>query len=228
MGSHLNIHQRTPSPKLFLFFLLGIILLEPACEHTANQKNNKTVAAIEPTKMNVLYLGLDNPVMIAVSGYKAKELQVELDSMGVISGENGIYTIRPLHPGMLKVFVYAKKDLVAEKHFRVKILPDPVVKFAGKKGGEIRMEELLNTEKIEVVMENFDFDVDFEIVEFALGVEAEGYIRSFTSKSSKITADQKRLLYNLGPGLTMFIFDVIVIGPDNRRREINSNIFRIK
>lgn len=228
MKSYINIHQQKLPSKLFLLLLLSIILLESACEHIPNHTNKKRVAAIEPTKMNVLYLGVDNPVMIAVSGYKAKDLRVELDSMGAITGENGIYTVRPLHPGILKVFVYAKKDLVAEKHFRVKILPDPVVKFAGKKGGDISMEELLNTEKIEVVMENFDFDVDFEIIEFALGAEAGGYIRSFKSKSSEINADQKRLLHNLSPGLTMFIFDVIVIGPDNRRREINSDFFRIK
>jgi hypothetical protein len=229
MENYVNIHQRKFSPKLLLLLLPVIILLEPACEHAQNNINKKKVAAIEPTKMNVLYLGVDNPMTIAVSGYRTKDLRVELDSMGTISGENGFYTIRPLHPGILKVFVYAKKEIVAEKHFRVKILPDPAVKFAGKTGGDISLEELLKTEKIEVVMENFDFDVDFKILEFTLGVEAGGFVRSFTSKSREITKDQKHLLSRLTSGCcSILIYNVIVIGPDNRRREINSNFFTIK
>ena len=73
--------------KLWILIPLAAILFTGvACINGKNRSH--VVTAVAPVKMNVLYLGLDNPVKIAASGYDASELTVTMEN-GRISGENG-------------------------------------------------------------------------------------------------------------------------------------------
>ncbi|MCK7528818.1 MAG: hypothetical protein MZV64_70330 [Ignavibacteriales bacterium] len=53
----------------------------PACKFAAcTNKGNQArwLLAISLTKMNVLYVGVDNPVVVAVSGYTSDEIEVSV------------------------------------------------------------------------------------------------------------------------------------------------------
>jgi gliding motility-associated protein GldM len=216
----------------FLTILPLTILLFTGVACINGQKadgEKKTVAAVAPTKMNVLYLGLDNPVSIAVSGYEASELNVKVDSNGRILGDNGKYIIRPIRPGALKVFVYAGDELVSETHFRVKTVPDPVAKIAGKKGGTISKPELLDAAKIYVEMENFDFDLSWEIVSFVMSASVPGSsaIREEISHSGKFSDNQIDLINSLEENQKLMIEEIKAKGPDGAIRKMGSMVFTI-
>ncbi|NJO87683.1 MAG: hypothetical protein HC831_01005 [Chloroflexia bacterium] len=57
------------------------------------ENKNDIIAAVSPVKMNVLYLGVNNPVAIGVTGADMKDVDATIDN-GSITGENGSYIVR--------------------------------------------------------------------------------------------------------------------------------------
>jgi hypothetical protein len=209
-----------------LFFMMPVIVLLAlifSC-NTQNRQKQKHVAAISPTKMNVLYYGADNPVAIAVSGVPSEEIIVETDN-GKIEGELGNYIIRPGKPGTAQIKVYrvkkGKQELLQESEFRVKTVPDPVAMIADHRGGEISRDELLGADKVNVLIQNFDFDLSFKVTEFTITTVINGYFKHVSSKSSEITEEQKDLIRSLKAGSPVFIQDIKAIGPDGAIRTLN-------
>lgn len=52
------------------------------------------VVTVSLVKMNFMYLGVDKPIQIAVSGYEASEIEASVVK-GSLLGENGEYIVRP-------------------------------------------------------------------------------------------------------------------------------------
>jgi hypothetical protein len=93
------------------------------------------VTAISPTRMNVLYFGVSNPVSIAVSGVPKDQIIVEMDN-GSVTGENGNYNVIPKKFGIVSIHVFVKdknglKNQVSNQPFKVKHLPDPLAVLYG-------------------------------------------------------------------------------------------------
>ncbi len=96
-----KFNHKTKLKILTLVPLAAVLFLGVAC---VNGKNKNVVTAVAPVKMNVLYLGVDNPMSIAASGYAASDLDVSIDN-GTITGSNGSYTVRPDHPGSATIYI---------------------------------------------------------------------------------------------------------------------------
>lgn len=83
--------------------------------------------AIALDKMNVFYIGVDNPVTIN-GGVPNEKLLVSIDK-GSIKGSNGKYIVRVTQIGDATITVATikndKKVLLGTFHFKVKILPEP-------------------------------------------------------------------------------------------------------
>lgn len=207
-----------------IFLFLGV-----ACVNGPKEENSKIVAAVAPTKMNVLYLGIDNPVTIAVSGYKSSEIDVEiLDDAGNISGTNGEYMITPNKPGKLTLAVKADGNIVQETVFRVKGLPDPVAMVNRQKGGEIDKNTLLEQKEVFAFMERFDFDLNFEVVSFIVShTNSDGFFKSVTSNSNNITEEQKELINNAVIGSRINFEDIKAKGPDGNIKMLSPIVFEI-
>jgi hypothetical protein len=100
------------------------------------------VIAMELDKQNLLYVGIENPVTVAVEGYSCKSIFLTTDN-GSITGQNGHYVLTPATPShTMAVQINAKtasgiKEL-GVKTFRAKCAPSPVVRLMGKSGGNIK------------------------------------------------------------------------------------------
>lgn len=217
-----------------LFFILPVIVLLAllfSCNAQTGQKQ-KHVAAVSPTKMNVLYFGVDNPLAIAVSGVTPEEISVETDN-GKIMGELGTYIVQPMRPGTAKIKVYrikkGNKELLQESEFRVKTVPDPKAYVAGSKGGKITRDELLKANKVQVLMENFDFDLNFKIVEFVLSTAVPGTssTREEISKSNTFSESQIDLIKSLAKNQKIYFENIVAVGPDGTKRKLNTVGFEI-
>lgn len=127
--------------------------------------------AIEVVKMNVLYIGVDNPLRIAAAGVPNHELLVELIGEGSISGADGDYIVRVVKPGEIKVRVSRKVGqeikFVVDQKYRVKRIPDPAPRMDGRyRSSSIPIEAMLTSKGIVLLLENFDFDAICEVVGF--------------------------------------------------------------
>lgn len=134
------------------------------------------VVATAPLKMNVFYIGVDNPLRVAASGIPAAELSPRLVGAGTLTGSNGEYVVQVAQPGEVFIRVYRvqgqKETLLSEQTYRVKRIPDPTPKLGGQftSTSRISLKTLKEMPGIEAVLENFLFDATCEVVGFGLTV----------------------------------------------------------
>jgi HSP20 family molecular chaperone IbpA len=92
------------------------------------QTNTEPVVSAD--KMNIFYIGIDNPVSVAVPGVLSEKLKVTI-SEGTIIGSNGKYIVTVSKPGETEIAIYVEtKPGVYEKEgikkFRVQRIPNPL------------------------------------------------------------------------------------------------------
>jgi gliding motility-associated protein GldM len=120
-------------------------------------------AACSADKMNVFYMGVDNPLSVSVAGASSNQLKVE--SSGPITlnkTAEGKYNVRANSQGEATVNVSAPGITQGFK-FRCKMIPNPVAKLNGKRGGTFGNGEFKAIAGIYAELENFDFDAKCSI-----------------------------------------------------------------
>ena len=135
-------------------------------------------AVVAPTNMNVLYLGIENPITVSVPGYPASKI-IAKSSNGVLSLVNktkGMYKVNPdklrnSNTPIISLYIDedGKRKLIGKADFKVKKVPPPIAKVKGKRGGAITKNDLLAGQMIVAEMEDFPFDrsaLSFGIVSF--------------------------------------------------------------
>lgn len=198
-------------------------LASPPPPPVPDSKINSLVTAISPTKMNVLYLGADNPLSIAVSEVPDSKLTVTI-SNGTIRKEGAGYIANPgqLGSAIIQVFaeVNGKKVPTGSMEFRVKPIPDPLAQIAGRIGGPISKKKLLEQKTVNVAISNFDLDITFIVTEFKMSATIKGFVNEYVSKSDKITEEQKSVISGMSVGDKLYFEDIKAVGPDGRIRQM--------
>ncbi|MBK8499161.1 MAG: gliding motility protein GldM [Flavobacteriales bacterium] len=119
---------------------------------------------VSPTKMNVFYRGVDNPVSVSVSGYIDKNIAASTN-YGTLSRSADGYIMRPGKESEAIISATVtnpdgtKKPMPGMK-FRVKNVPNPQPFFGGKSINDetIKKTELTAAAGVIAKMVDFDFD----------------------------------------------------------------------
>jgi len=222
-------NEKDQAKSKFNYFLLISLFILFFAGSINQAKGDEPLVVVSPIKMNVLYLGVNNPVHVAVSGLTSSQLEVTVDEgAGKIIGENGEYIVMPRRIGTLKINVSADGDFIQSCTFRVKALTDPVARVAGMSGGRVAKNKLLTQDQVQAFMPNFDFDLEFRVVGFSVStVGKDGSYISAESKSDKITDEQKAIMNSLALGSRVNFEDISAIGPDGAKRELVPIVFEI-
>ncbi|MGC4101632.1 type IX secretion system motor protein PorM/GldM [Ferruginibacter sp.] len=171
-------------------------------------------AAVMLDKMNVFYIGVDNPVTISSgSGWD----KTTVTGTGcTISGTGSNRTVRVSAPGTASINVVA--DGKSSKFdFRIKRIPDPVFKVGD---GKIRMASVVfkSQDFCRAELENFDFALNYSVVSATVYFTGANFP---TLQQGAITSNSlapiKALMQRCGPGSTITFDNVKVSGPDGQR-----------
>ncbi|MCR5455883.1 MAG: hypothetical protein K6F33_12920, partial [Bacteroidales bacterium] len=189
--------------------------------------------SVSPTKMNVLYIGVPNPIDITASGVPAEKLNVSISSGNITrSGGVGSYVAQVKAPGKVNISVTANVDgqtkSLGSKEFRVKRVPDPVAKVAGKRDGTISKAELAAQAGVKADLENFDFDMRFNVVSFKVSATVKGFTQDASSNSAAFTAQQKQIIQQVSSGGKIYIEDIKAKGPDGSIRSLGTIAFKLR
>lgn len=180
---------------------------------------------VSPTKMNVLYIGVDNPIDVSVAGVMPENVDIKVTNAKKRRVKNS-YIINPRRPGNCMISVMADmgdgKKQVGQKEFRVKKVPSPVAKVNGKTGGAITKAVLLAQIGVAADLENFDFDLKFTVTQFTVSTTVQGFLQEATSKNYKFSKEQKNIIRNLNRGQRVYIQDIKAVGPDGQTRDLSS------
>lgn len=214
---------------LILMPVTALMLLRVACVNGQTVSDaSKVVTAVALTKANVVYIGIENPVNISVSGYPANAIKVAIDN-GTIEGENGEYIIKAARPGKVLVTVKADGKTVRERELKAKFLPDPVVALSPApessnliKGGRITKEALLKAGGVILTVENADIEVPIKVLSFNLSVITNNNNEQGTaavSNADKFSSDQVKLIQSLKKDQRLIIDDITAALPDGKARK---------
>lgn len=187
---------------------------------------------VSPTKMNVFYYGIENPVDISVPGVSSDKI-IATASNANMRKEGNSYIIKPDKPGGLvtvKVMaeVSGEKRSMGEREFRVKIIPKPIAKVLGKSNGNISKNELLAAIGVDAILEDFLFDLKFNVRDFTVTTTIGGYTKELPQKGNKFSMEQKGIIRDLKPNSKLIIEEIKCVGPDGQTRELSPIVFKVK
>ena len=183
---------------------------------------------VSPTKMNVFYRGLPNPVEVSVPGVPADKIDVRITGNHKIKKEaDGTFTVTPGTDREANITVSAElpdgsKKTLPPREFRVKRIPDPVPFFVGKTPSDrsIAKQALVGADGIGAQMVNFDFDVRVVVKSFSVSVSRDGTLVEKKSNSNRLTSDMKQLFQRVSRGNVVYFEDIIVGMPDGTERQV--------
>lgn len=185
-------------------------------------------ATVSPTKMNVFYIGVDNPVQISAAGVANSKLQVSIDQ-GTISGSAGKYTVRVTQQSNANnVKVSANGKSYGNFPFRVKMIPNPQAECANMPGGRVNAGVWKAQQGVIAKLDNFDFDAKFEVLSFNMFYQPKLQDPGIASATGPyFSAAQKSFIAKAKPGDIFYIEEIKVRGPDGLTRKIPGIAFKI-
>jgi gliding motility-associated protein GldM len=182
----------------------------------------KPSAVVSPDKMNVLYIGVPNPVSVSAPGVATADIKLSM-SGGSLSGSGGHYIAKVTTMGTAKITVMGPKGVVlGSSDFRVKRIPDPKPVFAGKSGGNTSAANLRAQEAVFARLDNFDFDAKFNVTRFTMLIARPRQDVVILSTTGNQLSSAMRSAMNLvSAGSTIVFKDIIAVGPDGTQRGLD-------
>ncbi|MDR2651486.1 MAG: gliding motility protein GldM [Prevotellaceae bacterium] len=179
----------------------------------------EAAAVISPTKMNLFYIGVDNPVEISVSGVPQEKISASCTG-GELRREGAGYVVNPnAGSRTCEISVSAEingvRQAMKTQTFRVKKLPTPNATVAGVTGKTATKGELAASQGLLAKMpDDFEFDLKYTVTSFRVSVTGSGgYEKEEASNGAYFSQAQKNLFNNLRPGQRVFISDIKATGP---------------
>jgi gliding motility-associated protein GldM len=171
-------------------------------------------AAVMLDKMNVFYIGVDNPVTIgSPTGWDKTNVSM---AGGTIAGTGSKRTVRVSAIGPASITVVADGK-PSKFDFRVKKIPDPVFKIGSGKA-RVPAVEFKNQQFCRADLENFDFDLKFNVVSATVYFSGANFSNvTQATISSNSLAGLNALMQRAGPGTSVTFTNIKVSGPDGQR-----------
>ncbi len=185
---------------------------------------------ISPSKMNVFYIGVDNPVEISVPG--SPEKIVPSISVGNIRQEGKEWVVYGLTANGAREAVISvnavfsgKSKSMGSYKFRLKTVPDPLITIAGKNEGFISKSLVMASPFLSPQMPaGFDFDLKYVVTSFTFSTStAAGEGNDVKVQGNRLTDDIVRQIKNARKGQRIWFDDIYAKGPDGTRK-VNTSL----
>jgi gliding motility-associated protein GldM len=190
-------------------------------------------ATVSADKMNVFYIGVDNPISVSVAGASSNDVSVSGQGVTVkaVNKASGKYMVTGSKPTDDARIIVSGGGLPSTPfQFRVKRIPDPVARLGNKEDGSMGNGTFKAQGGLIAWLDNFDFDARCDIQGFKLvRVPKRQDPIEVINKGGTFSSDAKRIANMARPGDTYYFFDVKARCPgDVAGRKINSLVFTIK
>ena len=216
--------------KNLLIFLVGQICMLPLqAQHFA----------LGFDKFNIAYIGLDNPISIAVENCPCNHIVLKVEN-GTVTGENCRYIFRAKEVGAAHITVYKKTAShlkeVGQYAFRVKRIPPPAFKigpygvsyfYADRKA---QTAVLRSQQYVRAELDGFDFDARCIVDSFQVKIFHVDSAKTSTyfNTTNKINQQIRDVFSGLKNGDIIFFNKIFAKGPDGIQWELDPLILTIE
>lgn len=199
---------------------------------TISKKIDYTVGApsgvaVSPDKMNVLYIGVDNPLTItAGAGSEKVSAQFSGGSITKVSGNKYIAKPNQGASGEHTVTVLIEGKAAGKIMFRVKQLPSPAAFVGNLKQGSVPSANFKAMGGVIAKLEDAEFDAPFEVVSYRIGAVSTDIpdYSPVDNKGSRWTGAAANMIAKLKPGALVAITDIVVRDPGGRTRTLSGSL----
>ncbi len=191
---------------------------------------------VSPTKMNVFYIGVENPVEISAAGVPSNQVQVSMSGPGggtISKNADGTFTVRvktPTKSNERALINVTAPGLKESREFRVKRIPNPEARLSTSNGGSMPSGTFKAQGGLGAFLDNFDFEANCQIKGFKLVyVPKRQDAREAVNPGGRYGGEARRLVDLAKPGDVYYFDNVKAECPgDVAPRNINTLVFRIK
>ncbi|MGB0839018.1 MAG: gliding motility protein GldM [Chitinophagales bacterium] len=191
------------------------------------------VAIVSPTKMNVFYIGVENPVSCSITGMRVDKISASVSGGGAnMSGGSGDYKVTVKQPGEATVTLSGKKrdgsTFTGSSKFRIKRIPDPVAEIAKKNGGTIKTGVFKAQQGMIANLKDFVFDAKFNVGGFEMTVAKRGKdLQTVVNRGGRFSGETKGLISQASVGDIYYFDNIRVKGPDGQTRNLGTIAFKV-
>lgn len=176
------------------------------------------LAVISATKMNVVYIGLENPISVSVPGFSANKVDVRCDGGNLKKvGSGGEYMLT-VDGKVREVTITAAVEgkTMGFAKYRVRQIPKPTPMLGPiEQSGSVSMGQLKAANFVLTALKDFAFEgVKFTPISWNLVYQPRnGQARVESGTSEQLTGPAKAMLMNARPGDRIILMNIKANGP---------------
>jgi len=201
---------------------------EVKVEYVVGQAN----ASVGLDKMNVLYIGVPNPVTVAATGGGDDRVKVSITGGGGSLVKKG--------PGKYDAFVSSVTDeckvnidfdgKASSFNFRVRTIPEAQAFVGGQpSGANINAGSFRAQGGVGAGIKNFPFELEYDVVSFVFTCDTDDDIVSIPNQGAAFSSQVRTAINQyVQAGRMVTIDDIRVKGPDGRTNKAPSLVYYIK
>lgn len=188
--------------------------------------------AVSALAFNVLYVGVDNPVNVVVENYDCDSILVSSQGR-LIKTRPCQYVVKPIRTGNLRFSIkgISKGDTIrlGNSEFRVLNLPDPVAIVDRHRSESLSLSELVRSRGIHAELNDFIFDVEFEIESYHVVIERND-ARLFEKEyeGGKFPNELKTQFQEMYSGDIVRFEKLVAVGPDSIAHEVAPVSYKVR
>lgn len=179
-------------------------------------------------KMNVMYMGVDNPLTISAGSAGLEKMKASFSNGSLNSVGGGRFIAKPTSLGDAKIIVTVDGKTNSFP-IRCKMLPDPTAMVGGKKGGGVSAAEFKVQGGVLAKLES-EFDAPFQVLSYRIGANGGSFsvYKEAGNEGPRWTGQAADIINRAGPGTSIFFDQIRVKGPDGRERTLPTLAFQLK
>ena len=193
-------------------------------------------ASLQLDKMNVMYIGVPNPVTLSASGYNIEDVSLDWGAGSGITMKStgkGQYDVTVTKTGTIDYKIMAKKRegglaQVGGGKIRMKQIPDPVAEVGRKSTGLIATNVAKAQSGVAAELKNFEFDARFRVTSFVfmwVPLNGQPLLQACTTPYFNETV--KQYINRSKPGDTWIITNIKARGPAGDIRDLSPIVLKL-
>jgi gliding motility-associated protein GldM len=198
-------------------------------EYTVGQAN----ASIALDKMNVLYVGIANPITVAASGGGDDRISVSISGGGRLDKTGaGRYNAFVSGGENCTITVSVDGKVAGASQFRIRRIPAPTATVGAYASGDnINAGAFKSQAGVAAYIKDFPFDLKYTVTSYVLSTDSDdGDIveANVTGNAWGGNAQAQNVLRQVKAGKTVYIDNIRAVGEDGRSFKLPSLVYYIK
>ena len=180
----------------------------------------KPMAVVSPTKMNVFYRGVPNPIDVSAPGFSPEDLSVSGSNVSIKRIKAGQYEANVLKnaKGNAKITVKANSRTIGNPiEFRLSKIPPPIAYINGRNDGKMARGKLSKAQGVVARLKDFPFDLKYTVISFDVRLKDGEYTSTIKCKGNKFNPEVREKILKLKPGSDVSFTNIKAKGPDGKK-----------